>query len=289
LLPVASPPAVYSLDQCADQYVLALAPRSSIVALSMRAANPDSYLAAQAQGLPRRRASLESVLATRPRLVVRYWGGEARMTKALERRGIAVVSIDDATTFDGVAGNVRKVAAALGEAREGERLVARMRAQLTASRGAWGGAGALYLTSGGQTAGKGTLIDQMLTAAGLTNLGGGQGFHAVSLERLVLHPPSAIVAAFFDPYSAAAQHWNPGRSRLLARIVARRMVVSLPPTILACPAWFAADASQLIVEAKPNSLTRNGTPPPRRGRGSGGGVVAEPLKKARSAPTAPFS
>ena len=281
MLPVASPPAVYSLDQCADQYVLALAPRSSIMALSMRATNPDSYLAAQAQGLPRRRASLESVLAARPKVVVRYWGGEARMTEALERRGIAVVSIDDATTFDGVAGNVRKVAAALGVAREGERLVARMRAQLAASRGAWGGARALYLTSGGQTAGKGTLIDQMLSAAGLTNLGGGQGFHAVFLERLVLQPPSAIVAGFFDPYSAAAQHWNPGRNRLLARIVARRTIVSLPPTILACPAWFAADAPQMIARAR--------TPPPRWGRGSGGGDSAALQKRARSAPTAPFS
>jgi iron complex transport system substrate-binding protein len=250
LLPVASPPAVYSLDQCADQYVLALAPRSSIMALSLRATNPDSYFAAQAQGLPRRRATLESVLAARPKVVVRYWGGEARMTSALEKRGIAVVSIDDATTFDGVAANVRKVAAALGAASEGERLVARMRAQLTATRGAWGGAGAFYLTSGGQTAGRGTLVDQMLSAAGLTNLGGGQGFHAVSLERLVLKPPRAIVAGFFDRYSAAGQHWSPGRNRLLARIVARRTIVTLPPTILACPAWFAADAPMKIAGAK---------------------------------------
>jgi iron complex transport system substrate-binding protein len=246
VLPAAPPPAVYSLDQCADQYVLALAPRASIVGLSMRATNPDSYLAARAAGLPRRRASVESVLAARPKIVVRYWGGEARMTRALERRGIRVVTIADATSFPAVGGEVRRVAAALGQTQAGEILVARMQAKLAASHGAWGGAGALYLTSGGQTAGKGTLIDAMLAAAGLANLGGGQGFHAVSLERLVLHPPHAIVAGFFDRTSAAGQHWSPGGRRFIARLVARRTLVSLPASILACPAWFAADAPRAI-------------------------------------------
>jgi iron complex transport system substrate-binding protein len=50
-----------SLDQCADQYVLALSPRSAIAALSTRARNPDSYLRAQAAGLPEKRATIESV------------------------------------------------------------------------------------------------------------------------------------------------------------------------------------------------------------------------------------
>jgi iron complex transport system substrate-binding protein len=249
LIAVASPPAVYSLDQCADQYVLALAPRASIVGLSKRATNADSYLAVSAAGLPQRRATMESVLAARPRVVVRYWGGEARMQGALARRGIELVTIDDAVSFDGVAADVRKVAAALEARRAGARLVARMRARLAVSRGAWGGAGALYLTSGGQTAGKGTLVDAMLGAAGLTNLAGGTGYHAVLLERLVRDPPSAIVAGFFDAWSAARQYWSPGRNRLVGRLVARRAIVSLPPAILACPAWFAADAPLAIARA----------------------------------------
>jgi len=125
------------------------------MALSMRATNPDSYLAAQAQGLPRRRASLESVLAARPKVVVRYWGGEARMTKALERRGIAVVSIDDATTFDGVAGNVRQ--GRRGAWRGAGRRAAggpNARAAGRQSRGVGRGTGPVSHL-GGQTAGRG--------------------------------------------------------------------------------------------------------------------------------------
>ena len=41
-------PRIVSLDQCADQYVLALAPRDEIVGLSKRALNADSYLRAEA-------------------------------------------------------------------------------------------------------------------------------------------------------------------------------------------------------------------------------------------------
>ncbi|HEY5289048.1 MAG TPA: ABC transporter substrate-binding protein, partial [Caulobacteraceae bacterium] len=37
-------PRVLSLDQCADQYLLALSPRAEIVGLSTRARNADSYL-----------------------------------------------------------------------------------------------------------------------------------------------------------------------------------------------------------------------------------------------------
>ncbi|HEY5071172.1 MAG TPA: ABC transporter substrate-binding protein [Caulobacteraceae bacterium] len=250
LLPAAPPPTVFSLDQCADQYVLALSPRSAIVGLSRRATNADSYFAAAASGLPQRRATVESVLAARPKVVVRYWGGEARMTQALERRGITVVTIKDAATFPAVAGEVRKVAAALGERGAGERLVGTMQARLDASRGAWGGVGALYLTSGGQTAGRGTLVDAMLGAAGLTNLAGGEGFHAVPLERLVLDPPRAIVAGFFDAFSSGLQHWSLGRGRVLGRMMVKRTIVTLPASILGCPAWFAAEAPAAIARAR---------------------------------------
>ena len=49
--PAAAGPRVYSLDQCADQYVMALAPRGDIVGLSYRADDADSYLRDQARGI----------------------------------------------------------------------------------------------------------------------------------------------------------------------------------------------------------------------------------------------
>jgi iron complex transport system substrate-binding protein len=244
-------PRVYSLDQCADQFVLALSPRAAIVGLSKRADDADSYLGAQARGLPLRRATTEAVLATHPDIVVRTWGGDARLARTLTRRGVTVVQIDDANNFNDVRRDVRKVAAALDQAAAGERLIAGMDARLARSVGAWHGAGGLYLTSGGYTAGGGTMIDAMLRAAGMTNLAGGQGFRAMSAERLVLHPPSAIVEGFFDALSASVQNWSPGRQGAVRRVAAGRAVVSLPASVLGCAGWASADGVARIAAAHP--------------------------------------
>lgn len=243
-------PRVYSLDQCADQYVMALSPREAIVGLSKRADDADAYLRSESRGLPLRRASNEAVLAARPDVVVRYWGGDQRLAQTLALRGVRVVKINDANDFKGVKDNIRAVAGALGRPEAGEQLIARMDGKLVASRGAWAGAGALYYTPGGYTAGRGTLIDAMMRAAGLSNLEEGVGFQPIPLERLALHPPAAIIRGFFDNVVDAFQRWSPGRHGVAERMARGRTIISLPGSILGCPAWFAADASLALARAR---------------------------------------
>lgn len=247
--PAAAGPRVYSLDQCADQYVLALVPRGDIAGLSYRADDADSYLRAEARGLPKGRPGLEPILASRTRVVVRYWGGDPVLTRALERRGVRVVRIDDAQDFAGVRANMRAVAKALGQGAKGEALVRRMDGQLARARGAGGGRSVLYLTSGGFTAGPDTLVGAMLTAAGFNNVAGRMSFEPVPLERLTLSPPSALVLGFFDDAALATQRWAVGRHHIAQRLIRERTLVSLPASILACPAWFAADGPALIAAA----------------------------------------
>ena len=240
----AASPRVLSLGQCSDQYVLALAPRSSIVGLSPRVGDRDSYLRAQSQGLPRRRASSEAVLAARPDIVIVWWIGDQRLARLLERRHIRVVHLDDASDFEGVRANIRRVAEALDQRVRGEALIARMDAQLHAAQGAWAGRGGLYLTSGGFTTGSGTLVDAIMSAAGLKNAAPGPGYRSVSSERLVLNPPSGFVLGFFDAFGLSQQGWGPGRSRLLQRLIGKRTIGQLDASQIGCPAWFAADAVQ---------------------------------------------
>ena len=104
-----------------------------------------------------RRPTAESMLAADPTVAVRYWGGDERLMRAMQRRGARIVQIDDATDFAGVRANVRRVAAGVGQRATGERLVARLDADLAASRGAWGGRRALYVTPSGFTAGAGSM------------------------------------------------------------------------------------------------------------------------------------
>jgi iron complex transport system substrate-binding protein len=244
-------PRVMSLDQCSDQYVLALSPREAIVGLSPRARARDSYLRDRAVGLPERRASAEAVLAARPDVVVRYWGGDERLVQVLERRGMRVVRIEEATDFPGVRDNVRRVAAALDERAAGERIVARMDADLTAAHGAWGGRSALYLTPSGFTAGPGTLIGSVLAAAGLKNAATRPGFQPVSLEALVMSPPNALVLGFFDAFATAMVRWGPGRHRVLQPLIHKKAIGSLSASIAGCPGWFAAEGARQLAQAAP--------------------------------------
>lgn len=241
---------VMSLDSCADQYVLALSPREAIVGLSARADDPDSYMRAFAGGLPVRRATTEAVLAVRPDIVVRYWGGDARLEATLQRRGVTVVRIDEASDFDGVRADVRKVAAALGARARGEALVAGMDAKLAKAKGAWKGEPALYFTPSGFTTGPGSLVDAMLRAAGMTNVATGSTWKPIPLERLVMHPPKAFVLGFFDVFAVAMQRWGPGRHAALKARLPGRTVASLPSAILGCPAWFAADGPEALARAR---------------------------------------
>ncbi|WP_421729362.1 ABC transporter substrate-binding protein [Brevundimonas sp.] len=237
---------VMSLDQCADQYVLALAPQADL-ALSTRADDPDAWMRAEALGRRQTRATLEAAVAFRPDVVVRYWGGEPRLLIELARRGVTVLTIDDATDFDGIRGNVRRVAAGLNAGERGEALVADMNAKLArSSRGKQ--ASAQYLTAGGFTAGEGTLINAMFAAAGLVNAANRPGYGPLSVERIALQPALKFVLGFFDQLRS---DWRgAGRHPVVRRASRTRTVASLSAAVLTCPAWFAADGVAMMA-AKP--------------------------------------
>lgn len=239
---------ILSLDQCADQYVLALA-REQVVGLSHRADDPDSRLRDRARGLPLRRASIEAVLGARPDVVVRSWGGDARLLQALERRGVTVVTLQDADDLDGVRTSVRRAATAFGRPERGEALLADMDRRLARARGAWRGQGALYLTPGAYTTGPGTLIDQLMRLTGLRNLARAPGYQPAPTERVVLNPPALVVRGFFD--QTRWTRWAPGRSPVLDRALAGRTAADLPASLLACPTWFAGEAAEQLAAGAP--------------------------------------
>ena len=240
----ARPLRVLSLDQCADQYALAIAPDADLF-LSPRADDPDAWMARAARGRPRVRPTLETAIGVQPDVVVRSWGGEPRMLAALERRGATVVSLDEASEMEGIRANVRKVASALDQDAAGERIVARMDARLAeAAHAPAPDRTALYLTSGGFTAGKGTLIDAIMRSAGFVNLAAMTGFGAVSVERIALTPPRRFLLGFFDQVRG---DWRGvGRHPLIARAAEGRVAAALPASVLTCPAWFAADAAVML-------------------------------------------
>ncbi len=241
----AHPLRVMTLDQCADQYALALAPEADL-ALSPRADDPDAFLRNAARGRRMVRPTLEAAIAFQPDVVVRYWGGEPRLLARLKADGVRVVTIDDATDFNGVRADIRVVAQGLNRPARGEALIARMDRRLAEAAPARRGSSppALYLTAGGFTAGRGTLVDAILAAAGFGNAAKAPGFAPVSVERIALFPPLRFILGFFD--QSRGDWRGPGRHPVIRKATQGRVAARLPAAVLTCPAWFAADAAAMI-------------------------------------------
>lgn len=241
-----APLRVMSLDQCADQFVLALRPDADI-RLSPRADDPDAYLRQEAQGHKRMRPSLEAVVAFKPDVVVRYWGGDMTLLRRLERDGVLVATIDDSRDFDGIRNNIRNLSTTLNVPDRGEAMIARMDAQLATAAGKGRGRRATYMTASGFSAGPGTLIDSIFKAAGYRNATVATGYQALKLEQLVMTPPLMFVRGFFEQ---ALMEWRgTGRHPVLSPLMASGTTVDWHASTLTCPGWFAADAARTLAEA----------------------------------------
>jgi iron complex transport system substrate-binding protein len=235
---------ILSLDQCADQYALALARPDDRLFLSPRADDSDSHLREAAAAHARVRPTLEAALIARPDVVVRYWGGDLRLLGALERRGVMVATIEDVSDFDGVRRNVRSVAAGLDRHAEGAALIEEMDARLERASAAGASGSALYMTPGGFTAGDQTLVGAVLRAAGFASAAENPWFAPVSVERLLFEPPTRFVLAFYEQVRA---DWRgAGRHPALRNLIQRRKAASLPGSLMGCPAWFAAEAAERL-------------------------------------------
>ena len=184
-------------------------------------------------------------MAFNPDVVVRYWGGDQRLLRRLEANGTTVLSIDDSSDFNSVRNSIRVISEGLQARGRGEALIGRMDRTLGQAAPVGGPRGsALYLTAGGFTAGRGTLIDAILAAAGFDNAAKAPFFAPVSVERIALSPPKHFVLGFFDMIRS---DWRgPGRHPVVKRAARGRVIANLPSATLTCPAWFAADAAVML-------------------------------------------
>lgn len=193
---VAAPKRIVSLNLCADQLVLALADRDQIAGLTRYAADPAmSAEAARAKGLPILRGAAEEIMATNPDLVVGMPARRNPAIKALKTRYPAV-DLKSADGYDAILTSIRKVALAVGHPERGEALIVGMERDLAHIPRARKGVVAAYWQRRGYLTGTGTLIDDLMTRVGVTNLAGKLGKPALSqmgIEELAAARPDVIV------------------------------------------------------------------------------------------------
>ncbi|MGE3581924.1 MAG: ABC transporter substrate-binding protein [Hyphomonadaceae bacterium] len=249
----AQPQRIVSLDFCADQYVLRLAAPDQIAAVSRGAGAMDSYERARARGVPSVRATMEEVAPLRPDLVVRSFGGGPALEAALARRNVTILNVGWSENIAQVLTDVRRVSTAFGRQAEGEAFARQLearRAALARNRPR-AQSPVLYLTPGGVTAGRNTMVDAIFREAGAVNAEEGAGWRPAPLERLVARQPERVVLSFFDLPAARADGWSAARHPVMRRIVRETPSVSWPAAWTACPTWGALDAAEALQRALP--------------------------------------
>lgn len=242
------PVRIVSLDYCADQFVLKLAQRDQIVALSRDAARGFSYMRDQARGIARVRPDSETILALKPDLVVRSYGGGPQAQAFLEQAGVKVHQIGWGDDFDAVRTNVRDAAKAMGQAQKGETVIAEFDTRLSQLQPAKG-VTTLYLTSGGVTTGAGSMIDLMMTTAGLTNFQNRPGWNPLPVERLATDRPDMIAVASFGASPGYQNYWSAARHPIVRNQIADLPIAQLDGSTTACGGWFVMDAIEVLATA----------------------------------------
>ena len=244
---------IVSLDYCADQYVLGLVERARIAALSPDAQASYSYLREEARGLPQVRPVAEEVLAHQPDLVVRTYGGGPGAAHFFRRAGVPVVQIGFASDFAAIRRVVRETASALDVPEAAEVVVADMDARLeavAAKRGDGPDPDAFYITPGGATGGRGTMVDELFATAGLVNFETSPGYRSIPLERLAYERPDLMAPAFYEAERAMITPWSASRHAVARRALTELPGVALDGAWIACRGWFLLDAVEALAEAR---------------------------------------
>ena len=192
----AIPRRIVSLNTCADQFLIAMADKGQIAALTRFARDPSlSFYADRARAYPVIDEEAEAVLNLRPDLVIASPYDRAEMLALLKGKA-PILELKPAESFDEIISDTRAVALAIGHPERGEALIRSMRARVEAAgRRPMGGVAAQY-QRGGYIAGAGTLMDDLMTRAGLVNLArrlNGGSLGQLSLEQIVYDHPDFLI------------------------------------------------------------------------------------------------
>lgn len=203
----ARPARVVSMNLCTDQLAMLLAAPGQLISVSHLASDPQSSaMVAEAVGYVQNRGGAEQVYLMRSDLVLAGTYGATASVDLLRQLGVNVVQVPPVDALDGVAPQIRRVAAALGREAEGEALAARFEADLAALAVNLPPESAALYYPNGYTTGEGTLADDVLDHTGFRNAGaeaGLAGGGTLPLERLVMAAPRVIVTS--APYPGASR------------------------------------------------------------------------------------
>ena len=196
----AAPRRVVSIGQCLDVVLTQVADRGQIAALSHFSRDPEtSTIAGLARTLPYTHESAEEVLALEPDLVIASRRSGLQTRAALKMMGVRVKEFGVPESVEASLKQVRDVAKLVGRSAFGEKVVAQIERALAEAAPPPGHRPikALIYEGKGLAAGRGTLVDEMMTLCGFENVAGRYGLKkwgSVPLEMVLADPPEVLLA-----------------------------------------------------------------------------------------------
>ncbi len=247
---IMSPSRVISLDYCADQYVLKLLPKANILALSQDATSEFSFMKSQAEGIQKIRSTAEEIIAARPDLVVRSYGGGPQIVQFLGKAGIPTLQMNFLVSINDVREEIRRLSARLDASHKGASVIDNFNRRLAKLPSPTNVIQAIYLPSSGVTAGPGTLIDEIITTAGFINIETQPGWSSVRLENMARYQPDLIITSAGKDRMGSHNQWNAIKHSMVKEFVNARHQASLPLSITSCGGWFIIDAIEQLVSER---------------------------------------
>ncbi|MGE0845983.1 MAG: ABC transporter substrate-binding protein [Flavobacteriaceae bacterium] len=247
----AGPQRIVSVNACADILLVDLVEPGRIVALSRNAGDPRLIPdPAKTAGFPRVGRTAEEAYALKPDLVLAgaFAGRDAKAF--LRAHGVDVVDVGIAARLADVPGVILETGRALGE----EARAARLAAGLDFPEPPPGPRPrALNLQRRGVIAGRGTLTDDLMHAAGLENAAPFEGYARLDAERLMTLDADLIVlnqepGTPADQGEALLEH-----PALRAHFAGARRVV-LPGNLTVCAGPHLIRAVEVLREAREQLL-----------------------------------
>ncbi|MDQ0324885.1 iron complex transport system substrate-binding protein [Rhodopseudomonas julia] len=256
----AKPQHVVSINLCADQLLMRLADPEQIASLTYLARDASmSNLSGEARSFPANRGLAEEVVRYEPDLVLAGRYTKRVTTDLLKRIGINVLELDAPRTIEEVEAQIRLVGGALGQEARADTVIREMeQKRLRAEDGAaqlW--PTAVVYEPNGYTVGAGSLIDTLLSLAGLRNLAaerGIQNYGRLPLESLVTLSPDVLIIG--PPRETPALATELVRHPVLWHMPRPMEIATVPPRLWICAGPDMFEAVAILREAAAEARTR---------------------------------
>jgi iron complex transport system substrate-binding protein len=233
------PQRIVSLNMCVDELVLRLAQPQNVASVTWLSRDPaNSNVADAAARIAVNHGLAEEIIPLQPDLVIAGVYGARPAVAMLKRAGVPVFEVNVPKNLDDVRRQIRDIAALIGERERGENLVAAMDRSLAALPSpSWSPKPrAVVLNPNGATVGRGTLVDEIMTRAGLTNVAAElaiDNYGQIPLETVVANAVDVLIlsASRDGPPALATEILH---HPVLAALSDRTRLVVLPGRLWNC-------------------------------------------------------